>query len=65
MTGPGRRRDATGQWPMFVLMFVVFAAGAVWFFSRGQVVGGVFAAAIAVADLVMAALYLVNARRAR
>jgi hypothetical protein len=50
---------------MFVLMFVVFAAGAVWFFSRGQVVGGVFAAAIAVADLVMAAVYLVNARRAR
>ncbi len=65
MTGPGRQRDATGQWWVFVLMFVVFLAGAVWFFLRGQVVGGAFAAAIAVVDLAMAAVYFVNQRRAR
>jgi apolipoprotein N-acyltransferase len=65
MTGPGRQRDATGQWWVFVVMFVVFLAGAIWFFSRGQVLGGAFAAAIAVVDLALAVVYLLNARRAR
>lgn len=65
MTGPGRQRDATGQWWVFVLLFLVFVAGGVWFFSRGRTVGGVLAIVFGLLDLALAVIYLVNARRTR
>lgn len=65
MTGPGRQRDATGQWWVFLLLFLVFVAGGVWFFDRGQTVGGVLAVAFGLLDLAMAVLYYVNSKRAR
>jgi hypothetical protein len=67
MTRPGARRDpASGQWWMFTILFVLFLAGAVWLFSRGQSTGGILATVVAVLDGGAAvALYLRSRRNRR
>ena len=65
MTRPGYRRDpATGQWWIFLILFVLFLAGAVSLFVRGQTLGGVLAVVVAVLDLGGAvALWVIRRRR--
>lgn len=67
MTRPGKRRDpATGQWWIFLILFVLFLAGAVALFIRGQVLGGALAVLVALLDLGGGvALFTISRRRKR